>query len=129
MTDLGALIGYGNSFATDINNAGHVVGSIRIGDERRAFVYRDGKMTVHPGGFGLYVVNAINDDELVIGAQYTGKQFSAAVMKSSQPAVVTHGGQDLLSIIAAVLTIAATLVICRRRYRGIAGLGANRGHA
>ena len=80
-------------------------------------------MTVHPGGFGLYVVNAINDNELVIGAQYTGKQFSAAVMKSSQPAVVTHGGQDMLSIIAAVMVVAATLVVCRRRYRGMADLG------
>lgn len=58
----------------------------------------------------------------MIGAQYTGKQFSAAVMKSNQPAVVTHGGQDLLSIIAAVMLVAATLVICRRRYRGMGGL-------
>ncbi|MEO5935055.1 MAG: hypothetical protein ABIQ08_16085, partial [Duganella sp.] len=55
----GALIGYGNSFATAVNAAGHVVGSVRIGDERRAFVYRGGKMTVHPGGYGLYLVNSI----------------------------------------------------------------------
>lgn len=119
MTDLGALIGYGDSFATAVNEAGHVVGSIRAGDERRSFVYRDGKMTVHPGGYGLYLVNAINNQELVIGAKYAGKKFTASTMISSQPAVVTHGGQDLLAMIAVVLIATAGVVIYRRRYRGI----------
>lgn len=120
MVDLGALIGYGNSFATAVNAAGHVVGSVRIGEERRAFVYRDGKMTVHPGGHGLYLVNSINAEELVIGAKYSAKRFEAATMRSSQPAVTTHGGRDLLTVGAVVITAAFGIVLYRRRYRGIA---------
>jgi probable HAF family extracellular repeat protein len=120
MVDLGALIGYGDSYATAVNNAGHVVGSIRVGDERRSFVYRDGKMTVHRGGYGLYLVNAINDQELVIGAYSVGNKFNAATMVSSQPAVATHGGQDLLGLIALVLVGAVGVVVYRRRYYGIA---------
>lgn len=119
MVDLGALIGYGDSFATAVNQAGHVVGSIRVGDERRSFVYRDGKMTVHRGGYGLYLVNAINNQELVIGARSVGNKFNAATMISSQPAVVTHGGQDLLGMMAVVLLAASGVVMYRRRYRGI----------
>jgi probable HAF family extracellular repeat protein len=120
MVDLGALIGYGDSYATAVNQAGHVVGSIRIGDERRSFVYRDGKMTVHRGGYGLYLVNAINNQELVIGARYIGKKFTAATMISSQPAVVTHGAQDFLGAIVLVLTVATGVILYRRRYHGIA---------
>jgi LPXTG-motif cell wall-anchored protein len=41
-------------------------------------------------------------------------------MMSSQPAAVTHGGQDLLTAIALVLLGAAGVVVYRRRYRGIA---------
>jgi probable HAF family extracellular repeat protein len=119
MIDLGALVGYGNSFATAVNSAGHVVGSVRIGDERRAFVYRDGKMTVHPGGFGLYLVNSINAEELVIGATYASKKYQAATMRSSKPAAVTHGGADLLTVGAGVISAAFAIVIYRRRYRGI----------
>lgn len=119
MIDLGALVGYGNSFATAVNSAGHVVGTVRIGDERRAFVYRDGKMTVHPGGYGLYLVNSINAEELVIGAKYVAKKFQASTMRSSQPAVTTHGGTDLLSLAAGVITAAFGIMLYRRRYRGI----------
>jgi len=119
MIDLGALVGYGDSFATAVNSAGHVVGTVRVGDERRAFVYRDGKMTVHPGGFGLYLVNSINAEELVIGATYVSKKFQASTMRSNKPAAVTHGGADLLSLGAAVITAAMGLMIYRRRYRGI----------
>jgi probable HAF family extracellular repeat protein len=119
MIDLGAMIGYGNSFATAVNSAGHVVGSIRIGDERRSFVYRDGKMTVHPGGYGLYLVNSINAEELVIGARYVAKKFQASTMRSSQPAVTTHGGTDLLTLGASVITAAFGIMLYRRRYRGI----------
>jgi len=43
-------------------------------------------------------------------------------MQSSQPAVVTHGGQDLLLIIAAVLATAASLALGRRSYRRFKGL-------
>lgn len=120
MVDLGALIGYGNSFATAVNGAGHVVGTVRLGDERRAFVYRDGKMTVHPGFYGLYVVNSINAAEMVIGAKYTAKRFEAATMHSSQPAVTTHGARDFVSLAAAAVATAFGVVLYRRRYRGIA---------
>ena len=119
MSDLGALIGYGDSFATSINAAGHVVGTVHIGDERRTFVYRDGKMTVHPGFYGLYVVNAINGQEQVIGARFVAKKFIASTMHSSQPAVATHGGQDLVLAAAGVLACATALMLYRRRYRGI----------
>ena len=121
MTDLGAVIGYGDSFATAVNNAGHVVGTILLASrERRAFVYRDGKMTVHPGGFGLYLVNAINGQEQVIGARFDGTRLEAGTMHSAKPAAVTHGASDLLTAIFLILTTAGGVVVYRRRYRGIA---------
>jgi hypothetical protein len=103
-----------------------VVGSVRIGDERRSFAYRDGRMSVHPGGYGLYLVNSINTEELVIGAKYVGKKFEASTMHSSQRAVATHGGTDLVTMAVVVLLTAAGVVIYRRRYRGIVMQGANR---
>ncbi len=56
----------------------------------------------------------------MIGAYSVGNKFNAATMVSSQPAVVTHGGQDLLGLIAVVLLAATGVVVYRRRYRGIA---------
>lgn len=119
MIDLGDMIGYGDSFATAINAAGHVVGTILIGDERRSFVYRDGKMTVHPGGHGLYLVNAINNQELVIGAQYQGKKFEASTMRSNAVATVVRSPQEFMTLIVIVLLAATGLMIYHRRYRGI----------
>ncbi|MBY0555871.1 MAG: DUF3466 family protein [Burkholderiaceae bacterium] len=119
MRDLGDMIGYGDSFATAINGAGHVVGTVLIGDERRAFVYRDGKMTVHPGGHGLYLVNAINNQELVIGAQYQGHKFEASTMHSNATATVVRSPQEFMTLIVGVLLAATGLVLYRRRYRGI----------
>jgi len=33
MKDLGAIIGRGDSYATGINNAGHVVGTVKLNGE------------------------------------------------------------------------------------------------
>ncbi|NHZ63222.1 HAF repeat-containing protein [Massilia genomosp. 1] len=118
MVDLGALIGNYNSFATDINNAGHVVGTVLVGAERMSFVWRDNKMTVHRGGQGLHLTNAINDRELVIGATYD-HGMTAATMASNAAAVITRGGSELLTLIAAVLTMAGLGVLYRLRSRGI----------
>ncbi|MYM39101.1 HAF repeat-containing protein [Pseudoduganella sp. CY13W] len=119
MVDLGNMIGYGDSYATGVNGAGHVVGTILIGDERRSFVYRDGKMTVHPGGHGLYLVNAINNQELVIGAQYQGRKFEASTMRSNAIATVVRSPQEFMTMICIVLLAAGAAVIYHRRYRGI----------
>lgn len=109
MTDLGAVVGPGSSFATDINNAGHVVGTVMIGDERQSFVWRDGKMTIHRGGKGLHLTNSINDGDLVIGATFDRK-LDAATMPSTSRALVARGGSELLTLIFAVVFVAAAAV-------------------
>jgi len=119
MVDLGDMIGYGDSFATAINSAGHVVGTILIGDERRSFVYRDGKMTVHPGGHGLYLVNSINNQELVVGAQYQGRKFEASTMRSNAIATAVRSPQEFMTLICIMLIAASAMVLYHRRYRGI----------
>ncbi len=118
MTDLGLLLGHGNSFATDINNAGHVVGTLQVGPERMSFVWRDNKMTVHRGGHGLRIVNAITDREQVVGAEGQQK-FQAATMLSSAAPVVTKEGIDLVYLIALVIVLSLATVIVRKRYSGI----------
>jgi probable HAF family extracellular repeat protein len=119
LTDLGKLIGQGNSFATGINNAGHVVGTYVNGDTRLSFVWRDNKMTLHQSGAkGLYLTNAINNAEQVIGATYD-RGLDAATMLSSAAPYVDRGGSNLFSRIMLVLIIAGTAVIWRRRYKGI----------
>jgi probable HAF family extracellular repeat protein len=120
MVDLGALIGYGNSYATGINAAGHVVGTILIGDERRSFVYRDGKMAVHQAGKGLYLTNAINDEEIVAGATYLSKRYAAATMRSDMIPVVPKGHREFMGMMTMAVGAAVALMLLRRRYRGIA---------
>lgn len=118
MVDLGAKIGYGNSFATAINSAGHVVGSIITGDERRSFVWRDGKVIVHRGHHSLFLANAINDEEQVVGAA-NGKRLHAATMHSS--AAPTRAPQPVKQmgwVFVAGLIGAGALIIQRRRYQG-----------
>jgi probable HAF family extracellular repeat protein len=118
MVDLGARMKWGDSFATDINNAGHVVGTVQVEQVRMTFVWRDNKLTIHSGGFGLRLVNAINDREQIIGAEGNSK-FIAATMKSNAVAVVTHGGVDLVSLIAAVIVLAVAGVLIRKRHLGL----------
>jgi probable HAF family extracellular repeat protein len=119
MVDLGALIGRGSSFATGINNAGHVVGTVLVGDERRTFVWRDGAMTVHRGGKGLYLTNRINDGEQVIGATYF-RTLEAATMPSNASAAVARSvGTTLVPAMAFSLLAAGAAVFWRRRYRGM----------
>lgn len=118
MVDLGAAIGYGNSFATGINNDGHVVGTVMVGDERMSFVWRDNKMTVHRGGMGLNLTNAINEKGLVIGATFD-KRYDAAVMRSSALPVIPKGGTEFIFMMGLVLVLATAGVIYRKRYRGI----------
>ncbi len=113
MIDLGALIGYGASFASDINNAGHVVGTVLTADERRTFVWRDGKMTVHRGGKGLHLTNAINDAELVIGATYN-QRMQAATMQSSAVPVVARSASKVFVYFGLTLALAAAAVAYRK---------------
>ena len=113
MLDLGAMIGYGSSFATDINNAGHVVGTVLMPDERLSFVWRDGKMTVHRGGRGLHLTNAINDAELMIGATYDLK-MNAATMPSNAIAAIRKDGRKLFIFMGAVFALAAAAVAYRQ---------------
>jgi hypothetical protein len=122
---LRGLAGHGGetSIAVDINASGQAVGTILLGEERRSFVYRDGKMLVHQAGKGLYLTNAINDKELVIGATYFSKRYAAATMHSNMAPVVPKGSQEFMFMMALVITTALGMVIYRRRYRGIALAG------
>ena len=88
MLDLGAMIGQGDSYATAVNAAGHVVGSVSIkGFEPMTFVYKEGVMTVRRRDDGLYLTNKITDAGLVVGAIYTGHKFQAfAVPSQAAPA-------------------------------------------
>ncbi|MES2016452.1 MAG: HAF repeat-containing protein [Pseudomonadota bacterium] len=115
MVDLGALTGYSNSFATDINNHGHVVGTILLPDERLSFVWRDGKMTVHRGGKGLHLTNAINDGEQMIGATYDLKMNAATMPSNAIPAVARTGNKLFLFMIVTFLLAASGVVW--RQYR------------
>lgn len=126
MIDLGAMIGRGDSYATSINNAGHVAGTAIIGDMRLSFVWRDNKMLLHPAGKGLYLTNAINDAEQVIGATYDHGLEAATMLSSSVP-YVNRGGAKLASLIALAVASAAAAVLLRKRYRGlVAGAFGNR---
>ncbi|MCH8619513.1 HAF repeat-containing protein [Undibacterium sp. TS12] len=120
MTDLGAIIGTGNSFATDINNAGHVVGTVDIDsiDLRVSFVWRDNKMLLHPAGKGLYLTNAINNQELVIGATYD-RGLNAATMHSNTAPFVDLGGTRILSFNMVMMLLAGIGVIFRKRFKGL----------
>lgn len=119
MMDIGALIGRGDSYATGINEAGHVVGNVLIGGERMSFVWRDNKMLVHRAGYGLYMTNAINNAEQVIGATFF-KRMDAAIMHSASIPYMPHGGLDLMQRIALVLIFAGAGVMIRKRYKGLA---------
>lgn len=119
MQDLGKLISEGDSYATAINNAGHVVGTVLSEDQRYSFVWRDGKMNLHYSGKGLYLTNAINDAELVIGATRDERGLTAATMLSSAVPFIDRGGANLLSMIVLVLVTAVAAVLYRRRYRGM----------
>ncbi len=120
MVDLGALIGFGNSFATDINNRGHVAGTVMRNDERMSFVWRDGKMLVHRGGRGLHLTNAINDNELLIGATY-GRRLEAATMPSNAIPAVAKEPRKIAYFIALVLLLAGTGAAWRQYHQSRQG--------
>eukprot|EP01034_Spumella_vulgaris_P038350 gene38350-47347_t len=69
---------------------------------------------------GLYLTNAINDNELVAGATYLSKRYAAATMRSDMIPVVPKGHREFLGMIAMAITTAVALMLLRRRYRGIA---------
>jgi probable HAF family extracellular repeat protein len=119
MVDLGAKIGFGDSFATSINNAGHVVGTVLRGEERMSFVWRDGKMLVHPGGHGLYLTNAITDDEQVVGAINARRLIASTMPSSSVPVVAGKGLHQVMGLAIVMAILAGGLVIYRRRYQGM----------
>lgn len=84
MIDLGAMIGKGQSFATGINAAGDVVGTVRFRDDAPlTFVYKDGRMRIHPNRNGLYETSRITDDGKVVGAHYTGHRYQAFSVPST----------------------------------------------
>ena len=84
MVDLGAMIAQGQSYATGINAAGDVVGTIRFRDNAPlTFVYKDGRMRIHPNRNGLYETSKITDDGKVVGAHYTGHRYQAFTVPST----------------------------------------------
>jgi probable HAF family extracellular repeat protein len=70
LTDLGALPGETGSFATAINNAGHVVGATTGGPDSRAFLF-DGT-TLKDLGPALNA-NDINDSGQVVGSRWDSR--------------------------------------------------------
>ncbi|MET3105380.1 putative HAF family extracellular repeat protein [Oxalobacteraceae bacterium GrIS 1.18] len=121
MVDLGLLFGQWDSHATAINNAGHVVGTAKLHDNRLSFVWRDGVMTVHHSGAkGLYLTNAINDAEQVIGATYDRGMIAASMLSSSAP-YVDQGWSNLYYRILLAILFAIAAVVLRKRYRGLLG--------
>jgi probable HAF family extracellular repeat protein len=87
LVDIGALVGKGfNTYATSINSAGHVAGSVTAeGQQPLTFVYKDGKVTVHPRQAGLYLTSKINDSGLVVGSKFTGQKLAAYAVDETAP--------------------------------------------
>ncbi len=123
MIDLGVHLP-GNSYATDINNAGHVVGTVLVNQTRGSFVWRDGKMTIHGGVYGLHLTHGINEAELVIGAIHAGNnKMQAATMWSNAKAIIAPTADErflgLGLVLAGMLAGAAALSVLRKRYEGL----------
>jgi probable HAF family extracellular repeat protein len=69
MIDLGTLQGHERSIAHWINSGGIVVGSssTRLGDDNRAFVWKDGIMTGLPSPYEFTAAWFVNDDGAIFG--------------------------------------------------------------
>ncbi|MNT30661.1 hypothetical protein D3C72_1664670 [compost metagenome] len=126
MLDLGAMIGQGDSYATAVNAAGHVVGSVSInGYEPMTFVYKQGVMTVRRRDDGLYLTNKITDAGLVVGAVYTGHKFQAfAVPSQASPAPPRRNPLDWFFMTVIVGASGVALYKLQRHHR--AGLQGQR---
>jgi probable HAF family extracellular repeat protein len=74
LTDLGVLPGYRSSSATDLNDAGEVVGASYSpdGTSARAFLYRNGTLI----DLGPGIANAINESGIIVGtADYRAVRY------------------------------------------------------
>lgn len=117
--DIGALLPKGvNSFATSINAAGHVAGSVTAeGYQPLTFVYKDGKVAVHPRETGLYLTSKISDSGLVVGSKFTGQRLAAYAVNETAPQKKTSPW-DWAIRIAIVAGVAYTAWRVRRRTTG-----------
>jgi probable HAF family extracellular repeat protein len=80
--------GHGNSYATDTNDAGQVVGYYRdaYGGVNVAFVWQDGVMTVLPGLSDLDTfAYGINQNGWIVGQSYTADGYGHAVVWQPVP--------------------------------------------
>lgn len=117
--DIGALLPKGvNSFATGINAAGHVAGSVTAeGYQPLTFVYKDGKVTVHPREAGLYLTSKISDSGLVVGSKFTGQRLAAYAVDETAPEKKTSAW-DWVIRAAIALGVVFTAWRVRRRTAG-----------
>ncbi|GAB2845006.1 hypothetical protein GCM10027277_11290 [Pseudoduganella ginsengisoli] len=117
--DIGALLPKGvNSFATSINAAGHVAGTVTSeGFQPLTFVYKDGKLSVHPREAGLYLTNKINDSGLVVGSRFTGKRLAAYAVDETAP-VKTTSLVDWAIRVGIAIGVVVTAWRIRRRTNG-----------
>ena len=122
MVDLGEQIGRGSSFATDINSAGQVVGTLLLGDERLSWVWRKGVITIHRGGQGLHLTNSISDKEVVIGATFNRKLSAATMPATALPVPPPQGMNKFLMAALFTLAIAGAAVLYQRQFRASAPL-------
>ena len=69
-----------NSTATDVNNSGHVVGWSAVNsDEPRAFLYKDGVMSILSPENGRSVASGINDSGQVVGHSNFNNRFGGGL--------------------------------------------------
>ena len=125
MVDMGTLFGQWDSFPVSINSAGHIVGTLKFNDNQRSFVWHDGVVAIHrPGVTGLYVINAINDAGVVIGATYRGHLNAATMLYSAVPPrsdewFFSVADTFLFSLLSLLIVTVATMIIFSGRYKGI----------
>ncbi|QBE62269.1 HAF repeat-containing protein [Pseudoduganella lutea] len=106
MIDLGAMIAKGQSYATGINAAGDVVGTIRFRDNAPlTFVYKDGRMRIHPNRNALYETGKITDDGKVVGAHYTGHRYQALSVPSTVDLAYKAKPSDYMLVTLLVLML------------------------
>jgi len=120
VTDLGAMMVAGDSYATGINANGDVVGTLRQkGHEApHTFIYKDGRMRVRAGGTSLYLTKRITDDGQIVGAWYTGHLLQAGAVPTEIPegaARFSLGDWLTFAMFAAALTWLVFKIVDHKR--------------
>lgn len=109
MTDLGALMLEGSSYASSINNAGQIVGDFVRRKNRQTFIYEHGRMSMIDGQEGLYLTKMITDDGVVVGAKVLENRFQAFLLKPRQTSTLAKAKDWSSAIGVGVVIVLASL--------------------